>query len=209
MESAPQKTELEKDRVIENQAKKIKEYESSIKNLEAEVKLLKDDIDAADKKIEELTEKKQDYLPAMTHPIPMPSSNLVDRKNIIQTFQRLLLEAAHTVTICIPSISDLPELDLHMIKSSVNLKISCDIENGNKKHAEIMDEFKAMENVSFRIFDQKDRWSVIKDGDALFLAIIGKTPEKILGLETTDPLQIKFLNSVAMEAWLRGRKTQF
>jgi hypothetical protein len=171
-----------------------------IKKYEAEMGYLKDDIDAADKEVENLTEeiKKIELLSKQI--------GILSRSQIIKTIKQLLTNAVHNVSLCVPSVLDLVDLNLFDIKASVNVKIACDYDSKIKDHKNAIDQYLPLENLSFRVYDGKDRWCATQDGDAFFLAIVGKDPNIYLSILTTDPVHLKFFNSIAMDSWLRGHK---
>lgn len=182
------------------ETEKIQEYENRIKFLEDEVALLKGDINAADKKIEELESQNKiskDYVQA---------TQFITRGQALNQLHDLLLDAVHNITITVPSIEDIKDLDIYSIKSTVMIKLACDIDINNDQHKEIIKEFQSYENVSIRIYNGKDRWSAIKDGDALFVGVLGQDPDKILCILTKDPWHVRFFNNLVMDSWLRARK---
>jgi hypothetical protein len=200
----------------EDLQKQLEELQARVKFLDEENALLKNDIDAADRRIEELTARLEQNASASnfdTAPVNPPNPAgpsqcevILTREGVLQQIRKLMDDAMHSITLCIPSVLDIRDLDLHAVRSNIIVKIACNYEPGNAEHKEIISEFQMLENVSFRVFDSKDHWSVIKDGDALFLAVLGKNPGSIFGFLTHDPLHIKFFNSLVMESWLRGRK---
>jgi hypothetical protein len=179
---------------------KIQEYENRIKFLEDEVALLKSDIDAADKKIEDLESQNKiskDYVQA---------TQFITRGQAANHLHNLLQDALHNITITVPSIEDIKDLDIYSVKSTVMIKLACDIDVNNETHKEIIKEFQSFENVSFRVYNGKDRWSAIKDGDELFMGVLGKDPDKILCILTKDPWHVRFFNNLVMDSWLRAKK---
>jgi chromosome segregation ATPase len=190
----------EKDQLIEELQSKIHTYEDQIQQMENEMKLLKDDIEAADKEVEELNQK---IKPSSTEG---QNAIYLSRDQVIQRFRDVLKEGLHNVNLCVPYIEDLSDLDLYEIKSTVNLKIACDIDSSNGKHVELMQEFQALDNISLRVYDGHDRWTLIKDNEALLIAAVGEEMDNYLAFYTADPKQIQLFNSLAMESWLRGRK---
>jgi hypothetical protein len=190
----------EKEALVKDLENKTKTFKEQIKAQEDEITLLKDDIDAADEEVEQLNQKIQKF------EAEGKDSIFMNRAQVIAKMKQYLSESLHNVNICTPTIQDLVDLDLYEIKSSVNMKIACDIDVGNPKHNELLEEYRALENISLRIYDGKDRWSLVRDGELLFFVVIGKDPAKFLVFCTSDPAHIKLFNSLATESWTRGRK---
>ncbi len=133
-----------KDKVIAEQNEKIATLEDQIKSLEDEMKLLKDDIEAADKEVEELHQKMEPKSQGSQENI------FLNRETVIQHIKDGLKLALHNVALCVPTMDDLSDLDLYDVKTSVNIKIACDIDHNNAHHMELLQEFQALENVSLR-----------------------------------------------------------
>jgi chromosome segregation ATPase len=182
---------------LENQLKLSKEQ---IKVLDSEMQLLKDDLDAADEECEKLNDKVTKMEQNAKNGV------FLKRDQVLKRMKEILAESLHNVQLCIPNIEDLAALDIYDIKASVSLKIACDIDMANPKHSEILQEFQALDNVSMRIYDGKDRWTILKDNEAIFFVVVGKDPNQYLAFYTADPLHVKMFNPLAMESWLRGRK---
>ena len=70
----------------------------------------------------------------------------------------------------------------------------------------LFDEFNSFDNISLRVYDGKDRWTILKDRDELFMAIVGDKPNTMLSIKTQDSEQIHVFNTLVMETWLRGQK---
>jgi predicted nucleic acid-binding Zn-ribbon protein len=189
----------EKEGTIAELNEKVLALQDQNQSLENEMKLLKDDIEAADKEVEELHQQME----------PSQSAQkciFLTREEVLQQFKEGLKLGLHNVSICVPSIDDLSDLDLYDVKTSVNIKIACDIDRNNTHHMELLQEYQALENVSLRVYDGKDRWTLMKDNESLFMAVIGDKPEKYLSFAINDERQIKFFSSISNESWLRGRK---
>ncbi|GAI87288.1 unnamed protein product, partial [marine sediment metagenome] len=57
-----------------------------------------------------------------------------------------------------------------------------------------------------RLYDQKDRFVIDRDGEELLFAIIGKNETNNLVIHTRDSKHQRLLRSLVMEGWLRSRK---
>lgn len=195
------KKELDlKEQIIKDLQDKNINYEAQIKAMTEEMDLLKSDIENADEEVEQLHKKIEEMGSSSK------SAIFITRDEAIKRMKEILGEALHNVNICVPNIEDLVGLDLYDIKPSVQLKISCDIDMSKPKQSELLKEFQAIENVSLRLYDGKDRWTLLKDNEAMFFVVAGKEINKNLSFYTTDPLHIKLFNTLVMESWLRGRK---
>jgi sugar-specific transcriptional regulator TrmB len=190
----------EKEKIISDLDNQLKLAKEQIKALDSEMILLKDDLDAADEECEKLNDKVTKMEQNAKNGV------FLKRDQVISRMKEVLAESLHNVQLCVPNIEDLAALDIYDIKSSVSLKVACDIDISNPKHNEILQEFQALDNVSMRIYDGKDRWTILKDNEAIFYVVVGKDPNQYLAFYTADPLHIKMFNPLAMESWLRGRK---
>ena len=92
------------------------------------------------------------------------------------------------------------------MRSSVNIKISCEINQGIEEHVELLDEYESLDNISMRHFDGADRYVTNRDGEELLMAVIGKNENNHLVFKTKDPAHIRLLNPLVMDSWLRSRK---
>jgi ElaB/YqjD/DUF883 family membrane-anchored ribosome-binding protein len=189
-----------KDAEIGDRDNQIVGINTKIKELEEEAELLKSDIDAADDEVEGLHEKLNKIESEAKDAI------FLSRGQVLSKIKAVLKDALHNVTLTIPSIEDIADLDLYDVKTSVNLKVSCNIDLGNPKHSEMMEEFQVFDNITLRIYDTGDRWSIMKDGEMLFMGVVGVNKDKILSFQSGDEKIIKVFNSLVMESWLRGRK---
>ncbi|MHA1274771.1 MAG: hypothetical protein ACTSQP_16685 [Promethearchaeota archaeon] len=186
----------EKDKIIEDLKKEVE-------ILNEELAKADEDIESLEKEIEELRKSKiasaGDGIVDFTH------AN-IPKEKIIERMREILQKALHNVMITAPTIEDLQDLYLYEARSSVNMKISCAINPGIDLHAELLEEFESLDNISLRAYEGEDRYLIVRDGEELLLAIKGSGENNHLVFTTKDPAHIKFLNAIAMESWLRGRK---
>ena len=167
-----------------------------------EIELLKQDLDAVDALTVKL-QKQLDESGGASATVDLEKVHY-SREQVIKFMLEILGRALHNVTIITPTLTDLEELSLYEVKSSVNLKVSCFIDPKNAKHNDLVQEFESLDNISLRLHDNKDRWAISKDNDELFLAAVGKNGNLVF--YTQDPLQITMLNPLVTESWLRARK---
>jgi hypothetical protein len=130
----------------------------------------------------------------------------ITKSIILEKMREILEKAIANVTIVVPSIEDLQELYLYELRSSVSMKIACRINPEIEEHSELLDEFESLENIGLRNYGRVDRYVLTRDGEELFLAIIGSGDDNNLVIHTKDPKHIKLLNSISTEGWIQSRK---
>ncbi len=191
-------------------AELMAEKDKKIEELQKEIELLNDELSKADEDLETLeleNEKmKKAFSESAVTKIPDFTDVDIKKSEILEKMHEILKNALHSVIIAVPNISDLQDLYLYELRSSVNLKISCGINPGLSEHAELLDEYESLDNMAIRNFEGSDRYVLIKDGDELLFAVIGKNEFNHLVIHTRDSAHIRLLNSLVMEAWLRSRK---
>ena len=130
----------------------------------------------------------------------------VSKSEIIKKMRSILENAISNVTIVVPTIEDLQELYLYELRSSVSMNIACSINPGIEEHSELLDEFESLDNISLRNYERRDRFVLMRDGEELLLAVIGKSEDNNLVVHTKDPKHIRILNPIVMECWIQSRK---
>jgi chromosome segregation ATPase len=187
----------------------LKEKNDRIKELEDEITKLNEELAITDKEIENLTielEKLQSSSSAKNGPFIDFTDNEISREEIIQKMKDILSNALHSVTISSPLITDLQDLDLYEVKTSVNMKISCLIDPTIEEHIDLLEEFESLDNINIRTYDSEDRWLIFRDGEELFFCGVGTKPNNFLTFYTKDQEHIKLFSSLINETWLRSRK---
>lgn len=177
---------------------RIKELEEQIESLETEMNYLQEDLTAADKEVEQYENQLKEY--------QNRKSIFITEIDVINEMKDILSKSLHNVSICTPSIDNLEKLELYKLPPSVVVKASCNIDIIQPDHQKFMDEIKSLDSVSLRLYSGRDRWSILKDGEILFMAIVGETSNRLLSLKTSDPAQIHVFKTLVMESWLRGQK---
>ncbi len=184
--------------------------EKEIEELENNIAILKEELTKVDQDLEMLERENQKLRENSSTSL---SSKIIDytnfaisREEIIESMRNMLNDSVHNIMIAVPSIIDLQDLYLYEIRASISIQISCFIDLGIEEHAELLDEFESLDNISIRLYDKKDRYVLNRDGEELLFAIIGKNEENHLIVHTRDPNHIKLFNSLVMEPWLRARK---
>ncbi|MBN2155886.1 MAG: hypothetical protein JW776_07565 [Candidatus Lokiarchaeota archaeon] len=178
----------------------LEEKNKRIQELEKEIKLLNLDLKGADDEVEKLKEKMRNQSAPAKGEIMM---NTVSREQILEFMRDMVTRSVHNLVVTTPSILDLAELGLYDARTSVNIKAACSVEQ-NPEHQELLQEFEALDNITIRNFDSKDRWICLKDNEEMFIAPIGEKSN--LAVFSNDHLHIKFFTSLMMESWLIARK---
>ncbi|MFO8017388.1 MAG: hypothetical protein R6U96_02035 [Promethearchaeia archaeon] len=188
----------------------LEEKEEEITELKQQVDILNEELLKADKDIEnlelEIEELRSGAQSTGDSKIPDFTDIEISREEILNKMRDILGRALSKVTLVVPTITDLMDLQLYDVRSSVNLKISCLINPGIEEHSALLEEFEVLDNISLRAYEEKDRYVIIRDGEELMMAIIGNKPNNHLAFHTKDAAHIKFFNSLVLEAWLRSRK---
>ena len=187
----------------------LKEKENRITELEDELNKLNEELAATDDEIEELSnelEKMQSKISSSGGFFTDFTNIEIGRDKIFEKMKEILSKSLHSVSISSPTISDLQDLELYEVKSSVNMRISCLIDPSIEEHIDLLEEFESLDNINVRSYESKDRWLIFRDGEELFFAAVGKKPNNFLTFYTKDPAHIKLFNSLITESWLRSRK---
>jgi len=190
----------------------VAEKDNKIGELQKEIDVLNDELSKADEEIEQLGNENEQLRnmgsDADSSDLKIFDATIVSitKEEIIEKMRAILQEGLHSVTITVPDITDLQDLYLYEVRSSVNMKISCEINPGIELHSDLLDEFESLDNISIRSFEGKDRYLLLKDGDELLFGVVGNEENNHLVFHTKDSAHIKLFNSLAMESWLRGRK---
>ena len=185
------------------------EKEKEIEELKKQVEILNSELVKAD---EDLANLEQELDSAQSgggtsNSLILDFTNAeISKSQIIEHMREILQKALHNVMMAIPRISDLQDLYLYEVRSSVNMKISCLINPGIEEHSDLLEEFESLDNISLRTYEGEDRYVIIRDGEELFFAVVGDNESNHLVFRTRDPSHIRFFNALVMESWLRGRK---
>ncbi len=188
----------------------ITEKDKEIEELRKEIELLNDELAKADEDLEKLENENEKLrksgIASLESKIIDFSNQEITKSEILEEMRKIIQESISSVTIAVPKIDDLQELYLYEVRSSVSIKISCEINPGIEEHVELLDEYESLDNISLRHFDGADRYLLNRDGEELLMAIIGKNENNHLVFRTKDPAHIRLLNPLVMDSWLRGRK---
>jgi chromosome segregation ATPase len=188
----------------------IKDKDQEIEELKKKIEILNDELAKSD---EDLDKLEITYEKLKESGLGTTGSKIIDfteveitKTEILKEMREILQKALHNVTIAVPKIDDLQELYLYEVRSSVNMKISSEINPGLEEHLELLDEYESLDNINLRNFEGCDRYIINRDGEELLMGIIGKNENNHLVFMTRDSAHIKLLSSLVMESWLRSRK---
>jgi chromosome segregation ATPase len=207
-----QKTiEIKNDELDETVEKDLLEKANEeIETLNKKIKILEEELISADEELERLELENQKLRNSISN---TKTSKIIDFTNanvpksvIIERMREILQDAMHNVMITVPLITDLQDLYLYEVRANVNIKVSCQINPGSEEHADLLDEFESLDNISIRSYQGLDRYVAMKDGEELLMAVIGSNENNHLVIHTEDPDHITLLNSLVMDSWLRARK---
>ncbi|MFW9875140.1 MAG: hypothetical protein ACFFG0_18705 [Candidatus Thorarchaeota archaeon] len=188
----------------------LNEKNEKIKQLEKEIEILNIELAKADEEIESLeleNEKLRKPNSSSTDQIVDFTDIQITKMEILEKMRDILQNnAMANVTIIVPSIVDLQDLYLYELRSSVAMNIACSINPGIDEHAELLQEFESLDNISIKNYEQGDRYGVVRDGEELLIAVIGRSENNHLVFHTKDSKHIRLLNSLITESWIRSRK---
>ncbi|MFX0007410.1 MAG: hypothetical protein ACFFA7_08640 [Promethearchaeota archaeon] len=188
----------------------LNEKQEEIDQLRKEIDILNEELSKADEDLESLELENEKLIEAQRS---FSDVKIIDYTNvqipksvILEKMREILENAIANITIVVPSIEDLQELYLYELRSSVTMKIACTINSEIQEHRELLEEFESLENIALRNYARKDRYVLTRDGEELFLAIIGSSNDNNLVIHTKDPKHIKLLSSISTEGWIQSRK---
>jgi chromosome segregation ATPase len=188
----------------------IKEKDEIITNLQKEIEILNEELSKADEDLESLeleNEKLRNTQSSSNEIKIIDFTNIqISKSEILKKMKEILENAIANVTIVVPSIEDLQELLLYEIRSSVSMKIACNINPEVHEHSELLEEFESLDNISLRKYERADRYILTRDGEELLLAVIGNSENNNLVIHTKDRQHIKLFNSLSTEGWIQSRK---
>ena len=188
----------------------LKEKDETIAQLQKEIEILNEELTKADEDLESLELENEKLRKAQTSSTDVEiidfTNAKINKSEIIAKMREILENAISNVTIVVPSIEELQDLYLYELRSSVSMNIACGINPGIDEHAELLDEFESLDNISLRNYERKDRYVLTRDGEELLLAVIGKSEDNNLVIHTKDPKHFRLLNSLATESWIQSRK---
>ena len=188
----------------------LMEKDEKNEKLQEKLDILNGELERADEDLEALeteNERLRNNLASASGPKIVDWTDIeVSKEDILKKMRDILSKALHNITIAVPDIKDLQELHLYEVRSSVNMKVSSSIDPSLEDDAELLEEFGSLDNISIRLYEQKDRFVIDRDGEELLFAIRGESENNNLVIHTRDSKHQRLLRSLVMEGWLRSRK---
>jgi chromosome segregation ATPase len=188
----------------------LEEKDEEIEDCQKKLALLTGELEKADEDLEALeaeNEKLRNNLASEAEAKIIDSTfREIPKSVILKKIREILGNAVHNVTIAVLDISDLQELHLYEVRSSVNIKIMCNIDPSLEEDSELLEELESLDNITIRLYEDRDRFLIDRDGEELLFAIVGSRENNNLVIYTKDPQHQKLLRSLVMEGWLRARK---
>ncbi len=206
IEIKQQQIEVAQESIIDKNV--LLEKDNKIQQLEKKINLLNDELSKVDDEFDKLDSEIEKMKNSTSIDMKILDFSDIDikKKDIISKMKDILASSAHNVMIIAPSIMDLQDLHLYEVRSSVSLKISCLINPGIEEHAQLLEEFESLDNLSIRLYEGQDRFVILKDGEELLFAVIGNKGKNYLVFHTRDSKHINLFQALVMETWLRSKK---
>lgn len=188
----------------------IEEKDEEIEECQKKLIILTGELEKADEDLEALeaeNEKLRSNL-ASESDVKIIDSTFreIPKADILKKIREILGNAVHNVTISVLDINDLQDLHLYEVRSSVNMKIMCNIDPSLEEDAELLEELESLDNITIRLYEDRDRFLIDRDGEELLFSIVGEGENNNLVLYTKDVKHQRLLRSLVMEGWLRARK---
>ncbi len=188
----------------------IEEKDEEIEECHKKLTILTGELEKADEDLEALeaeNEKLRNNLASESDVKIIDSTfRKIPKADILKKIREILGNAVHNVTISVLDINDLQDLHLYEVRSSVNMKIMCNIDPSREDDAELLEELESLDNISIRLYEDRDRFLIDRDGEELLFSIVGEGENNNLVLYTKDVKHQRLLRSLVMEGWLRARK---
>jgi len=193
---------VDKDIIAEKESD-LEECQNKLVILKGELEKQEEDLDLLDAE----NEKLRNDLASSSDPQIVDWTYVeIPKETILKKIREILSKAVHNVTIAVPDIKDLQDLHLYEVRSSVNMKIMCYIDPSLEDDEQLLMEFESLDNITIRMYEDKDRFLIDRDGEELLFAIIGEGINNNLIIHTRDVKHQRLLRSLVMEGWLRARK---
>lgn len=188
----------------------LEEKEEELEDCQKKLTLLTRELEKADEDLEALeaeNEKLRNNLASEPEVKIIDSTfRVITKVEILKKIREILGNAVHNVTIAVLDINELQDLHLYEVRSSVNMKIMCNIDPSLQEDAELLEELESLDNITIRLYEDRDRYLIDRDGEELLFSIVGNEDNNNLVLYTKDAKHQRLLRSLVMEGWLRARK---
>lgn len=192
-----------KKNLLEEKDEEIEEYQKKLTILIGELEKADEDLEA----LEAENEKLRNNLASESDVKIIDSTDReIPKADILKKIRDILGRAVHNVTIAVLDINDLQDLHLYEVRAHVNVKIMCNIDPSLEADAELLEELESLDNITIRLYEDRDRFVIDRDGEELLFSIVGEGENNNLILYTKDAKHQRLLRSLVMEGWLRARK---
>ncbi len=192
-----------KKNLLEEKDEEIEEYQKKLTILTGELEKADEDLDA----LEAENEKLRNNLASVPDEAIIDSTfREIPKAVILKKMRAILGNAVHNVTIAVLDINDLQDLHLYEVRANVNVKIMCYIDPSLEDDAELLEELESLDNITIRLYKDRDRFLIDRDGEELLFSIVGEGENNNLVIYTRDAKHQRLLRSLVMEGWLRARK---
>lgn len=169
----------------------LAEKDEEIEEYQKKLTILKGELEKADEILEALeieNERLRKYLASKAEAKIIDSTFMVIPKSeILKKIREILGNAVHYVTIVVPDINDLQDLHLYEVRFSVNLKIMCNFDPSLEEDAKLLAELESLDNITIRLYEDRDRFLIDRDGEELLFSIVGSSEDNNLVIYTKDP----------------------
>ncbi len=192
-----------KKNLLEEKDEEIEEYQKKLTILTGELEKADEDLDA----LEAENEKLRNNLASVPDEAIIDSTfREIPKAVILKKMRAILGNAVHNVTIAVLDINDLQDLHLYEVRANVNVKIMCNIDPSLEDDAELLEELESLDNITIRLYKDRDRFLIDRDGEELLFSIVGEGENNNLVIYTRDAKHQRLLRSLVMTGWLRARK---
>ncbi len=189
--------------LIEEKDEEIEDYQNKLTILTGELEKADEDLET----LEQENEKLRNNLASESDVKIIDSTfRKMPKADILKKMREILGNAVHNVTIAVLDINDLQDLHLYEVRAHTNVKIMCNIDPSLEDDAELLEELESLDNISIRLYEDRDRYLIDRDGEELLFSIVGEGENNNLVLYTKDSKHQRLLRSLVMEGWLRARK---
>jgi len=192
-----------KKNLLEEKDEEIEECQKKLTILTGELEKAEEDLDA----LEAENDKLRNNLASVPDEAIIDSTfREIPKAVILKKMRAILGNAVHNVTIAVLDINDLQDLHLYEVRAHVNVKIMCNIDPSLEDDAELLEELESLDNITIRLYEDRDRFLIDRDGEELLFSIVGEGENNNLVIYTRDAKHQRLLRSLVMEGWLRARK---
>ncbi len=193
---------VDKDQIAEKE-NELEEYQRKLNILKGELEKQEEDLDA----LEAENERLRNDIASSSDPQIIDWTYVeIPKQSILKKIREILSNAVHTVTIAVPDVKDLQDLHLYEVRANLNMKIMCYIDPSLELDEQLLMEFESLDNITIRLYEEKDRFLIDRDGEELLFGIIGEADNNNLVIHTKDVKHQRLLRPLVMEGWLRARK---